>query len=229
MAGAKNSSDNTSVQKSIEYIVNQVKLAVFDEHLIGDEEAVIAKGASLAKQISTISMLAFRPALTAKEMTIGVLKNFAAAGIKLDPEYNLKDMTKAYGKLITINNKFSDEFNLITRINHEYRIANMDISSMPKKVQADRWGVTKGLGRYMFMTSTIGDYYNRLAMFLSKMIHEGVYDAHTLVDGKLVYDATKDARFEKYFAERKNHMNADGEYIPKKGDEEYNRQRRRYL
>lgn len=138
LADAKNTSKDTSISKQIEYIINQIKLAVMDEHLIGDEEAVIAKVAGAVKQISTITMLAFRPALTAKEMTIGIFKNFAAAGIQLDPEYNIKDMTKAYGKLITINNKFSDEFNLIDEINHQYRIANMDISSLPKKVQIDR-------------------------------------------------------------------------------------------
>lgn len=138
MIDGKNTARDGSVDKQIEYVVNQVKLAVMDEHLIGDEEAVLAKVASAIKQISTVSMLAFRPALAAKEMTIGVFKNLSAAGIGLDPEYNIKDMTKAYGKLLTIDNKFSDEFNLIDEINHEYRIANMDISSMPKKVQIDR-------------------------------------------------------------------------------------------
>ena len=227
----KNTARDGSIDKQIEYVINQVKLAVMDEHLIGDEEAVLAKVASAIKQISTVSMLAFRPALTVKEMTIGVLKNFSAAGIKLDPEYNAKDMAKAYGKLLTIDNKFSDEFNLIDEINHEYRIANMDISSMPKKVQIDRWGVMKGLGRHMFYTSTIGDYYNRNAMLLSKMIHEGTYEAHS-IDPKtkeLVYDPTKDARFAKYFAERDKHVDKNGNYITKVGDIEYNTQRRRYL
>ena len=232
LAGARTSSteDLKDIEKTIEYVVNQVKLAVLDGHLIGDEEAVLAKGASLAKQISTISMLSFRPILTAKEMTIGVLKNFSAAGIGLDPEYNMKDMTKAYQKLITIDNKFTDEFNLIDRLNGEYRIANMDISSIPKKFQTDRFGVAKGLGHYMFATSTIGDYYNRLAMFLAKMIHEGSYDAHSLDENqKLIYDPKKDKRFSRYLAERHNHVDADGNFIAKNGDEEYNTQRRRYL
>lgn len=89
----------------------------------------------------------------------------------------------------------------------------------------------KGLGRHMFYTSTIGDYYNRNAMLLSKMIHEGTYEAHS-IDPKtkeLVYDPTKDARFAKYFAERDKHVDKDGNYIVKKGDTEYNTQRRRYL
>lgn len=81
----------------------------------------------------------------------------------------------------------------------------------------------------MFMTSTLGDYYNRMAILLAKMIHEGSYDAHTMVDGNLRYDPRKDDRFKYYLAERSKHKDADGNYIAKKGDHEYNLQRRRYL
>ena len=59
---------NKDVSKQLEYIINQVKLAVFDEPLIGDEEKTIAKGIAFAKEISTVAMLAFRPALLAKRV-----------------------------------------------------------------------------------------------------------------------------------------------------------------
>ena len=42
-------------------------------------------------------------------------------------------MTKAYTKLITIDKKFTNEFNMIQELNKLYRIANMDISTVPKK------------------------------------------------------------------------------------------------
>ncbi len=174
-------------------------------------------------------MLAFRPALLVKEMTIGIMRNFSSSALGLNDEFNAEDMTKAYTKLITIDNKFSDEFNMIDRLNHMYRMANMDISTMPKKVQEDRWGVAKGLGRYMFMTSTLGDYYNRMAILLAKMIHEGSYEAHYMEGKHLRYDVTKDKRFSKYLAERDNHKDKNGNYIEKKGDLEYNTQRRKYL
>lgn len=217
------------VSKQLEYVVNQIKLAVFDEPLINDEQKTIAKGLSLARQISTVAMLAFRPALLAKEMTIGVLKNFSASALGINEEFGAKEMTQAYEKLITVDSKFTDEFNMIDRLNHMYRMANMDISTVPKKMQTDRWGISKGLGRYMFMTSTVGDYYNRMAVLLAKMIKEGSYEAHSMVDGGLVYDVKKDKRYSKYLSERDNYKNSKGEFMPKKGDEEFNRQRNRYL
>lgn len=135
LVGARN---DVKVDKQVEYIINQVKLAVLDQPIIGDEEATIVKGASFVKQFSTVSMLAFRPALLVKEMTIGIMRNFSASALNINEEFNAADMAKAYGKLITIDNKFSDEFNMITKLNHLYRMGNMDISTMSKKVQADR-------------------------------------------------------------------------------------------
>lgn len=217
------------VSKQLEYIVNQVKLAVFDEPLIGDEQATIAKGIAFARQVSTVAMLAFRPALLAKELTIGTLKNISASATGLYEEFGTKEMTQAYTKLITIDKQFTNEFNMIQKLNHMYRIANMDISTVPKKIQHDRHGAARGLGRWMFTTSTAADYYNRLAILLAKMIKDGSYDAHSMEGNKIVYDPTKDKRFSHYLAERENHKNADGEYMSKKGDKLYNDQRNMYL
>lgn len=226
LIGAK---QNVDVSKQLEYVVNQIKLAIFDEPLINDEQKTLAKGLSFARQISTVAMLAFRPVLLAKEMTIGVLKNFSASALGVNEEFGVKEMTAAYGKLLTIDNKFTDEFNMIDRLNQIYRMANMDISTIAKKIQTDRWGVAKGAGRYMFMTSTAADYYNRMAILLSKMIKDGSYEAHSMVDGNIIYDVTKDKRYSYYLAEREKHKDKQGNYTAKKGDVKYNTQRNRYL
>jgi len=47
--------------------------------------------------------------------------------------------------------------------------------------------------------------------------------------GHLIYDPTKDKRFSHYFENREKHKNSKGEYIPAKGDFEYNKQRNLYL
>ncbi|MGV8961962.1 MAG: hypothetical protein ACOH2V_01095 [Candidatus Saccharimonadaceae bacterium] len=77
--------------------------------------------------------------------------------------------------------------------------------------------------------NTIPDYYNRMSLFMAKMIEEGSYDAHSMVDGFPVYDVLKDTRFTKYFKDRSLHMSEDKtRYIPAKNDEEYNKQRNLY-
>ena len=163
-------------------------------------------------------------------MTIGVFKGMSLAATQIygKDQFTISDLASAYKKLMTIDNKFSDEFNLIDRLNHYYRFANMDINTVAKKLQTDRSGVLKGLGRYMYMCNTVPDYYNRLSIFLAKMIHDGSYEAHSIVNGKFIYDATKDKRFSHYLSNRNKYLK-DGVYIAAKNDIEYNRQRQEYL
>lgn len=85
----------------------------------------------------------------------------------------------------------------------------------------------------MYSMNTIPDYYNRLALFLAKMIHDGSYDAHTLDEKQfLKYDPTKDKRFSYYFEKRSSYINPDPEskykYLPSPNDLEYNKQRAAY-
>lgn len=82
----------------------------------------------------------------------------------------------------------------------------------------------------MYASNTIPDYYNRLSLFLAKMIHDGSYEAHSLSeDGRFTYDPKKDKRFSDYLATRENYKDSQGRYIPKSGDENYNKQRQHYL
>ena len=61
------------------------------------------------------------------------------------------------------------------------------------------------------------------------MIADGSYEAHSLVDGNFNYDPTKDKRFSYYLSQRENNKDKEGRYIPKSGDEKYNRERQHYL
>lgn len=140
----------------------------------------------------------------------------------------MQDIAKAYGKLVTIDRKASAEFNLIDKLNLFYGMANMDMNSISKKVQSDRRGLMRGLGRYMFSFNTIPDYYNRLALMLAKMIKDGSYEAHYLTeDDKIKYDPTKDKRYSYYFQERDKYKK-DGIFLPSKSDKRFNEQRNKY-
>lgn len=222
------SQQNTDIKNQLDYVMNSVKLAVFDQHILGDEEKTIATAFNFVKKISTIGMLAFRPALFIKEVSLGTMKNFMQSAFSLNEQFTLDDITKAYTKLLTIDKQASNEFNLIQKLNQFYRIANMDIGGISTKVQHDRHGIMRGINRWLFATSTAGDYYNRMSLMLAKMISEGSYDAHSMKDNKLVYDPTKDKRFEYYFQNRDKHKNEKGEFINAKGDVKFNEQRTRY-
>lgn len=140
---------NTNISKQLEYTANQLNLAAYDEPIVDDEFKDMATVVAAVKKISTFGMLAFKPISLIKEMTIGVMKgaSLAATQIYGKDQFGIKDLTSAYGKLMTIDNKFSSEFNLIDKINAYYRFANMDVNSIAKKLQTDRRGIFRGIGR----------------------------------------------------------------------------------
>ena len=228
MLGGKSNEDVSNV---LEHIHNQLKLSAFGQHIIDDEFKDLTVAQAWIKRVSTIGMLAFRPILMIKELTIGTFKAASLAATKLygKDQFTIEDLRKAYGKLLTIDKKFSQEFNLIDRLNQFYGIANMDMNTASMKMQTDRHGVVmRGLGRYMFLSNTFGDYYNRMVLFLAKMIHDGSYDAHEYKDDKLVYNPKKDKRFEYYFNNREKYKVGEN-YTASESDTVYNEQRRSYL
>ena len=222
--------ENEDISNQLQYISDQMSLSVFDKPIIDEEFKDYAKVAAMVKAVSTPAMLGFKVASLIKEMTIGAFKGISLAATQMFGKdlFTAKDLASAYGKLMTIDNKFSNEFNLIDNLNNYYRFANMDINTVAKKLQSDRRGFLRGAGRYLYMCNTIPDYYNRLSIFLAKMIHDGSYEAHSLVNGQFIYDPRKDKRFEYYLANREKHMK-NGQYIAATGDLKYNQQRQLYL
>lgn len=222
---------NEDISKQLEYVATRIKLGTYDSPTVDPEFEDIIKGVSVLKRITTAGMLAFRPILFFKELTIGMYKGIALASAKIygKNQFSHASFLKAVGILATIDKKFALEWNLADGINNFYRFANRDVNNAVQRMQTSRRGVMMGLSPWMYSMNTIPDYYNRLSLFMAKMIEEGSYDAHYMVDGDLKYDALKDTRFTKYFANRHLYMNEDKtKYIPAKNDEEYNRQRNLY-
>lgn len=222
--------ENEDISNQLQYIADQLGLSVFDQPIIDKEFKDYAKTAAVVKAISTAGMLAFKPAALIKELTIGTFKGITLAATQIygKDQFTIKDLTVAYSKFLTMNNKFSSEYNLLDRLNHFYRFANMDVNTIAQKLQSDRRGLLKGTGRYMYMCNTIPDYFNRLVLFVAKMIHDGSYEAHTLEDDIFKYDVTKDKRFSYYLENRHKYLK-DGQYIAASNDSKYNQQRRMYL
>ena len=220
----------SDISTQLDSVAKQLKLSVYDDSIIDEEFEDLTKVTSVAKKVSSFAMLVLKPATFAKEMTIGLTKGISLAATQIygKDRFTVADLMKAFVKLTTIDKKFSTEFNMIDQLNHFYRFANMDTNSISRKLQSDRWGLSKGLGPYLYSTSTLADYPNRLAIFLAMMIHDGSYDAHSYEDGKLLYDPRKDGRFSYYFENRKKYMK-DGVYIPAPNDKKYNTQRQHYL
>jgi hypothetical protein len=75
----------------------------------------------------------------------------------------------------------------------------MDVNTIVEKFKTNRFGLMGNLSTHLFWTSTAGDFVNRMVLLIAEMKKTGVFEAHSVKDGKLVYDMSKDKRFETYY------------------------------
>jgi hypothetical protein len=75
----------------------------------------------------------------------------------------------------------------------------MDINSLATRYAKDTYGSDR-LSKAMFRFASRPDYYNRLTIFGAQMRGDGCFEAHSIEGNTLVYDWTKDKRFDVYAA-----------------------------
>jgi hypothetical protein len=74
-------------------------------------------------------------------------------------------------------------------------------------------GKFDNMSKWMYIAQAAPDYFNRLTLFIAKMIEDGCFEAHTLnANGELEYDWKKDKRFDKLAEYGLNSDHADPEY-----------------
>nr|DAE20147.1 MAG TPA: hypothetical protein [CrAss-like virus sp. ctYsL76] len=84
---------------------------------------------------------------------------------------------------------------LIDALNIEYGMANADPHEVKKILSQSRSGIKNWDSDTLYLFNRVPDSYHRLGLMIAKMIHEGCWEAHSIVDDELVYDFKKDARF----------------------------------
>ena len=135
------------ISSALEYVKNRVEVAVFDAPIIADEAKDVVTTVKAVQRITTAMMLGFRPVTMVKEFAIGLYKGISLASTKIygGDQFTLADYTRALTAMMTIDNKFSLQFNLIDNINRHYRFANQDANSLDEKWKVNRRGAMLGL------------------------------------------------------------------------------------
>jgi hypothetical protein len=89
---------------------------------------------------------------------------------------------------------FGTSVSMCEAFNYTYGINDMDTNQLAQKMSQDNVGIYNLSDLSMRMASR-PDYYNRSLMFVSRMMADGCFEAHTMENGQLKYDWTKDKRF----------------------------------
>lgn len=216
-----NTGKTKETEAALKGLSDALNLNVHNKTIINDPE--LAKAMGVVKQIqSTISVMtiALRPMLMMKELLVGQVKNASYAWSKIyGGDFEGKYITESYKIMM----KSQEDYDLTKKINTLYQIANRDLNQIVARTKVDRTGLNF-FSDALFWFNTAPDYVNRMSLFLSKMLKDGTYKAHSLDStGKLVYDPSKDDRFSYYFKVREGYS-----FEYNKSDEKYNNQRALY-
>jgi len=201
-----------------DFIRDYIKVAVFDEKILEEAHEKVAPYVGLAKGLVTTFQLGLSPLNLVKETLQGQINN----AIKLMADQygkgtaSMANYRKALNYVISDAPDFFNNVTMIEELNHLYGVANMDRHQLAEKMVQSKQGFTQWHSRWMLWASGAPDYLNRMSLFVAQMMEDGTFDAHSMVDGVLVYDWKKDKRFADYAAGRKSSPN-------------YNKQRALYL
>ena len=189
---------NTEYTKEMEYLLDYIKNKIFNISLVDDNyKEVHAIAQNLMSAASKLA-LAFNPHQY-YQMIDGLWKDISLVIRKPDgstsfTKENMKNSFKFVAKDML---HFGNKSTLCEWINMLYGINDMDMNTYANKIKSDQVGIWN-FWSLAFRCASRPDFYNRMAIFGAQMRGDGCWDAHSVVNGKLVYDWKKDKRFEAY-------------------------------
>lgn len=187
---------NDNFENDLNYIQNFIKAKIQNKKL-QDIQSLDSSFVSDLMKSTSILALAFNPKQLYqvidglwKDVRI-IVQNAHREG---DVNMSFKNFKDSFFWIIQDAGRFNGKLSVGEALNQLYGINDMDINQLPSRYAKDTYG-TDRLQKAMFRFASRPDYYNRLTIFGAQMRGDGCFEAHSIVDGKLVYDWTKDKRF----------------------------------
>lgn len=224
-----NETSDANFVAELENLDNETKVILKNESPISKELKDVSRGIGAMKRINSLLLLGVRPLQFIKEITYGQFTNYSRAwalkgtghevsakSVFLANKYVWGKQIAGWMKSITDDADLAS-FTLIQMLNKTYGLANEDLNRISQTNSLSRTGLKHGLSKYMYIFSSCPDFFNRMSLFIAKMIEDGCFDAHELnKDGNLVYDIKKDKRFDKLVKLGINSSSTDSEYLKQK-------------
>ena len=192
----------------LEALVARENTSIKNESIIEPEAEDVAKGISTLRKLNSFLVLAFRPIQLIKEITFGQFTNYSRVlGQKgSSDKLSVTSVFKAnkiiwgqsigkWAKVFTDNADMAS-YTLCEQLNKQYAIANEDINRTVDNATNSKFGIMANPSKWMYIANSAPDYFNRMTLFIAKMMEDGCWEAHSLdKNGKLIYDFKKDKRF----------------------------------
>jgi hypothetical protein len=179
--------DMSNVYTVIDSLIDTV---IFNRTNFSKEDEVAGKLTSTVTKVVQDLAIGLSPMTSFVQGMIGIFGNtaFATSNKLFSPV--------SYGKAVAVvgsNNIKEIEFR--DRLNSLYGIVSKDVDLLPKQNSFITTGLRAFGSRWLHWLNYMPDFFNRTSFVVAKMIEDGSYEAHKVVDGQLIYDETKDKRW----------------------------------
>lgn len=183
-------------ESDIQYLVDYVRNKINKQDINDKSLKWLGEIMDKVSNIAVKATLGFSPVQLGYQGIQGVFTNSSILFRKVLGEKNSftsKDFSEACKIVYSDIVKDSSVISLINRL---YSINDTDMSDYVRKAN-DRNDLYSfnGIAKLGMVFASRPDYYNRMTLFVSQMIHDGTFYAYSKVNGKLVYDFDKDQRF----------------------------------
>ena len=220
---------NESFKNDIEYILTYIKTRVHNRPVEDRDDSlsqIVTDVSKVAMSTASKLALAFNPRQW-YQFIDGLWKDITLF-IKYynndDNPFTREGLFKGWSIVMQDLLHFGNDFTMSELLNQQYGFNDMDANSYIDRIKTDNTGLLYHFWGVGFRFASRPDFYNRMTLFYAQMHKDGSLEAHKVVDGKLVYDWTKDKRFD-IFAKYKGKDSS----VPPLELKKYNEQKSLYI
>lgn len=212
---------NTSFTNDIQYLLDYIKTKVHNQPMEdrNTQEAKLRDIANESMKWASRLALAFNPRQMYQFLD-GIWQDIKLFVKQPDGTmaFTKENLTWAWKFVMgDLFGNYGDNRSITELLNMKYGINDMDMNTYIDRIKSDSTGLFTHFWDTGFRFASRPDYYNRMTIFIAQMRADGSFEAHSIKNGQLVYDWTKDKRFKAFAEEDKSNM------------EEYNRAKSNYI
>ena len=186
-----------------DYLISRIKgQPLQDDPIIGNSKTSQNFKATVGKIRSAASFvaLAFNPKQWCGQGIQGILYDMEISLMNItgDKKFSYKNLREARKEVSKDLFKYSEEPTKCQLINELYGINDMDMNQYADKLRSFTRHGFFNAEEIAYKCASRPDFYNRMTIVVCAMKADGVWDALSVKNGRLVYDWKKDKRFSAY-------------------------------
>lgn len=186
---------------TLQFIEDYIKLNIYNQPIMDSKLNTTYKVFATVRDITTSTALAFNYRSGMRELLQGVWIHItrSMADAYGGNRITKKNLVKAWAFVFKESLNNPNSVTLLDLLNVHYQMANADIQQLQERLSTAKTGIKNFGSSQLFIFNQIPDIYHRMGILISIMMEDGCWEAHRVENNKLIYDFSKDSRFNLLF------------------------------